>query len=258
MKFDKLTEKLQCKCLILNDLLLEANNTTFQLDSTIILNGKPFIYEIKNFDEDYYYNSDKLYKKPNLEVLNPLHQISRSESLLRRLLNNLGYNLPIESFVIFINSNFTLYQAPMDKPIILPTQINRFLNNLNSTTSQITERDLKLAHQLKSLHITDPKYDKIPPYHFDELYKGIACKYCQSISTELIRRTIVCQNCGGKELYSNAIIRSVREFQVLFPDRKVTTNIIHDWCQIVSKKMVRTTLVNNFKMIGENKWIYFE
>ncbi len=31
--FDALTEKLQCECFILNDLLLNINNTNFQIDS---------------------------------------------------------------------------------------------------------------------------------------------------------------------------------------------------------------------------------
>ncbi|MFD0826810.1 nuclease-related domain-containing protein [Neobacillus sp. M.A.Huq-85] len=34
--FDKLTEKLESDCLILNDLLFELNNTEFQIDTTII------------------------------------------------------------------------------------------------------------------------------------------------------------------------------------------------------------------------------
>jgi len=36
VKFDALTEKLQCDCFILNDLLLQANKTLFQIDSLII------------------------------------------------------------------------------------------------------------------------------------------------------------------------------------------------------------------------------
>jgi len=53
MRFDTFTEKLQCECLILNDLLLEINNTTFQIDSLIITQEKIFLYEVKNFEGDY-------------------------------------------------------------------------------------------------------------------------------------------------------------------------------------------------------------
>src|SRR5690625_2881877 len=77
--FDKLTDKLKCECLILNDLLFEVNNTTFQIDSLIIVQGKILFYEVKNHEGDYYYQSDKLYKKPKFEIINPLHLLSRSE-----------------------------------------------------------------------------------------------------------------------------------------------------------------------------------
>ncbi|WP_342728897.1 MULTISPECIES: nuclease-related domain-containing protein [Virgibacillus] len=139
MLFDSLTEKLQCECLILNDLLLIVNNTTFQIDSLIILAGKIYFFEVKNYEGDYYYEYDKLFKKPNLEVINPYLQLSRSESLLRQLLLSLGFKLQIDASIVFINPKFTLYQAPLDKPIIFPTQVKQYMENLNIIPSKLTE-----------------------------------------------------------------------------------------------------------------------
>ncbi|MBP2076595.1 nuclease-related domain-containing protein [Oceanobacillus polygoni] len=114
--FDHFTAKLKCECFILNDLLLETNNTSFQIDCLIITGDKFYIYEVKNYEGDYHYQSDKLFKKPRLEIINPLHQLSRSESLLRQLLLTLGFIPQIDASVVFINPSFTLYQAPLDKP----------------------------------------------------------------------------------------------------------------------------------------------
>ena len=125
--FDQLTEQLDCECLILNDLLLNANNTSFQIDSVIVTLGKIYVYEVKNFDGDYYYEADRLFKKPKYEVTNPLHQLVRSESLLRQLLLRNGFNFQIEAFIVFINQAFTLYQAPLNTPIIFPTQVNQHM-----------------------------------------------------------------------------------------------------------------------------------
>ena len=135
--FDSLTEKLQCECLILNDLLLKLNNTTFQIDTLIIFSETIYFFEVKNYEGDYYYESDRLYKKPKSEIINPLNQLSRSESLLRQLLHNLGFNIPIDASVVFINPEFTLYQTPLNKPFIFPTQINRYLKNLNTIPSKL-------------------------------------------------------------------------------------------------------------------------
>ncbi|WP_176446534.1 nuclease-related domain-containing protein [Lentibacillus sp. CBA3610] len=258
-QFDTLTEKLQCDCLILDDLLLEVNNTTFQIDSLIITHGNASFYEVKNYTGDYYYESDKLFKKPNLQVVNPLHQLSRSETLLRQLLLSSGFNLSIDSSVIFINPEFTLYQAPLDKPIIFPNQLNRYMNELNALPAKLTKNDVKLAEQLVSLNMSDSPFEQLPSYDYDQLRKGIICPNCRSFSINVVRRKCICQDCGYSELASNAILRSTKEFKILFPNEKITTNIIHNWCQVVpSKQRIRNVLLNNFTRSGAHRWSYFE
>ncbi|QHS21681.1 NERD domain-containing protein [Virgibacillus sp. MSP4-1] len=259
--FDSYTERLQCECLILNDLLLEINNATFQIDSLIIIPEKIYFYEVKNHEGDYYYESDRLFKKPQFEITNPLHQLSRSESLLRQLFLTLGFKPQIDSSVVFINSNFTLYQAPMDKPIIFQNQVNKHLNDLSLRTqpSKLNNRHKKLAEQLLSMHITDPVFERLPTYNYDELTKGITCSNCQSFSVTPGKRSCICENCGYKESVASAVVRNVEEFKILFPNQKVTTNIIYDWCKIIkSKRGIREILISNYKKIGEHRWSYFK
>ncbi|WP_205520127.1 nuclease-related domain-containing protein [Virgibacillus doumboii] len=258
VQFDSLTEKLQCECLILNDLLLEVNNTTFQIDSLIILQSLISLYEVKNLEGDYYYESDKMYKKPRKEIINPLLQLSRSESLLRQLILRLGFNPAIDASLVFINPNFTLYQAPLDKPIIYPTQIKRHLNQLNSRPSKLTNKHKILADQLLSLHITDSPFDQLPVYSYDQLRKGIVCPMCHSFSVTVDKRKCICKHCEHTELVGDAVMRSIEEFKILFPDERITTNVIYDWCRVVtSKKTIRRVLADNFNIIGTNQWTYY-
>ena len=111
-------------------------------------------------------------------MTNPLIQLNRSESLLRQLLKNLRFNLPIEASVIFINPEFTLYQAPLNKPFIFPTQIKRYLRKLNDQPSKLKERHKILADQLISLHIENSPFTQLPSYDYDQLQKGITCLKC--------------------------------------------------------------------------------
>ncbi|WP_164667564.1 nuclease-related domain-containing protein [Virgibacillus doumboii] len=259
VQFDNLTEKLQCECLILNDLLLEVNSTTFQIDSLMIFQRLIRFYEVKNLEGDYYCESDKIYRKPRKEIINPLHQLSRSESLLRQLFSSLGTNPSIESSVVFINPKFTLYQAPLDKPIIFPTQIERHMNQLNSQTSKLTNKHKNLADQLIALNIKDSPFKQLPPYDYDQLRKGITCPKCHSFSVTVDSRKCVCQYCGHAELVGDAVMRSVEEFKILFPDEKITTNVIYDWCSVIaSKERIRYILLNNFTRVGSGRWSYFE
>jgi hypothetical protein len=57
----------------------------------------------------------------------------------------------------------------------------------------------------------------------------------------------------------SAVLRSVRELKLLFEDKQLTTNIVHEWCHVVrSRKMIRRILKKNFKAIGRAKHCYYE
>ncbi|WP_338471167.1 nuclease-related domain-containing protein [Niallia sp. XMNu-256] len=257
--FDTLTEKLHCDCLILNDLLFKVNRTIFQLDTVIINPEQIYLFEVKNFEGDYYYENERFYKNPKLEITNPFSQLSRAESLFRQLLHSIGYKIPIEALIVFINPEFSLYQVPQNKPFIHPTQVNRYLRKLNSIPSRLNSKHLTLADKLISMHIPDSPYKQIPTYSFELLLKGITCKKCTSLSTIMEKKTCICQECGHEERNSSAIMRSVREYQLLFPNRKVTTNSIFDWCSVVdSKRKIRTTLKENLQIVGVHQWSYYK
>ncbi|BDH60085.1 hypothetical protein MTP04_02150 [Lysinibacillus sp. PLM2] len=257
--FDSLTEDLAEEYLILNDLLLSFNKTTFQIDSLMIGLNKAYFYEVKNYEGDFYYESEKIYKKPKTEITNPLNQLSRTETLLRQFIQSLGFSMAVEGYVIFINPEFTLYQAPLNKPFIFPTQIKRHLQQLRFNSSKLNDKHKRLAEKLVSLHIRDSKYTNLPTYEYDQLRKGIKCASCSSFMVTVNGRSCICTECGHAETVAQAVIRNVNEFRMLFPDEKITTNVIHDWCCIVkSKKRIKRILDNHLNMQGNNRWIYYE
>ncbi|MET3697765.1 nuclease-like protein [Bacillus oleivorans] len=170
VKFDQLTESLQEERYIITDLLLEVNNSYFQIDTVIISQGVIHLLDIKNFQGDCYLESDKLYAMTtSREYKNPLDQLKRSSTLFRQLLQILKQNYLVEASVIFINPEFTLFQAPIDQPIILPTQVNRFLKDLNNTPSKLNDGHKKLAQKLLSLHQTKNPFTMVLKYHYDQL-----------------------------------------------------------------------------------------
>ncbi|MBT2600992.1 MULTISPECIES: nuclease-related domain-containing protein [unclassified Oceanobacillus] len=118
-RFDQLCDEIDGNNLILQDLLFTHNNTTFQIDSVIITKDTIYLLEIKNYKGEYIYENDRLIKMPNIEIIQPLHQLHRSEALFRNLMTGFKYTLPIKSLVIFIHPHFTLYQAPVKTPLCL-------------------------------------------------------------------------------------------------------------------------------------------
>ncbi|MBS4218220.1 NERD domain-containing protein [Bacillus sp. FJAT-49711] len=124
--FDDWVDKLTKKWTVLKDLQIKSNNSIFQIDSMIITQESILLFEVKNYEGDYYIEDEKWYRVNGSEIQNPLLQLKRSESLLRILLQNLGYTVPIQAFLVFINPTFHLYHATRNPHIIFPTQLDRF------------------------------------------------------------------------------------------------------------------------------------
>jgi hypothetical protein len=54
-------------------------------------------------------------------------------------------------------------------------------------------------------------------------------------------------------------MRNVEEIKFLFPNIKITTNLIHEWCVIVElKRTIQRILEKNFKKVGVRQWTYYE
>ena len=252
-------EKLVEERLVLHNLLYEVNNSQFQIDTLMLTQDTLYVFDVKNYEGDYSYKDNGFYNSSGKEVKNPLHQSKRCETLLRQMLQTLGFNIPIESYLIFINPGFHLYHAPADKTIVYPTQLKRFYQNLNTKSSKLHERHKKLAQKLLSENIQESIYSKLPSYEYVQLQKGISCCSCQSLRTSLVKKQVLCHDCGFTEAFEAAVMRSIGEFRMLFPERQVTTNRVWEWCGgIGSKKVIRVVLRGNYRFVEKGKYSYYE
>ena len=262
LMFDVLTEKLQSDMLVINDLCLEINDTIFQIDTLIIAQNTIYPFEVKNCSGDYVYDSEGFHKISGPDITNPLHQINRSKLLLRQLLQSQGYNIPIEPTVVFINPEFTLYQAPLNQPIIYPTQINGFMKEFDRTPSKLNDRHKRIADQLISMHSNKSPYiTRLPTYKFAQMKKGIVCPKpkCDSYMVSGGDKTVICEKCGYVETDESALLRCVAEIELLFPEMKITTGLVFEWCGgIKSTKFIRRVLIQNYTAKGGRKFCYFE
>lgn len=238
--------------LVLNDLTFEFRNSEFQIDSLLIAQKRIFILDSKNNEGDYFYKTDRFYKKGGSEGQDPLLQLRRCESLFRRMLEYLGFEFTIEGYLIFVNPEFYLYQAPLDEPIIFPTQLKRFFNKLDTLPSKLNKNHYKLADKLMETCLKKSANEKIPKYHYADLKKGIMCGSCHSLHIVCDGNWVTCQLCGSKEKLKTAVLRSVGEIRLLFPGMKITTNGVHEWCGgICSRKTIQRILSNSYLKLGK-------
>lgn len=259
VQFDHWFTDYRAECLIINDLLLEVNGTLFQIDSLVITQDRLHLFEVKNMEGDYYLDGEKFKTSAGAEVKNPLHQLSRAESLLKQLLKNLGFYTPLEPHLVFINPEFALLQAPLKSPIILPNQLNRFMKNMNRTSSKLTSKHTKLAEALLSLHIKKSPFTRVPEYNFEMLRKGVICGTCGEFLESYSRNKYICRNCQSQESMESVVLHSAKTFQLLFPERKLTTTAIYEWSDgLLPIKAIRRVFQSNLSVNGECSSTYYE
>jgi hypothetical protein len=201
---------------------------------------------------------EKFFKRPRQEIINPLYQLSRAESLLRQLLLHIGCKTPIESHVVFIHPAFSLYHAPLDQPIIFPTQIYSHLKFISNQAEHQSPPDKRLARKLVELSKSESIYQRVPAYDYDELTKGVFCDSCGTGLLKLDKRTLSCATCGDRESLTKAVLRMVKEFIILFPQVRLTTNQMYEWCgEAVPRRAIRRILSQHYQAVGTGKWTYY-
>lgn len=191
------------------------------------------------------------------EISNPFQQLKRTESLFRRFLKNHSFHYTVEPYLIFINPEFHLYNAPRNPQIIFPNQLNRFMEKLKKKSATRTKNHLKLIEKLLSCQVQGLPYRNLPKYSFNDLKKGIPCSECQSFYASFLRKNLACSHCGHKEDVTCAVIRSIEEFKILFPEAKITSMIIHEWCKIIPLQTIQRILSKNFKLFGHGKSAFY-
>lgn len=257
-KLDDLLENFSSECLIINDLLLECNNTYFQIDTLVIYSETIFLLEVKNYEGVYFIEENRWYKENGKEIKNPVLQLSRCEVLFRQWLLQHNFNCSLQPLIIFIHPEFTFFNASRELPIVLPTQINNFLKKMNKSTSKLMKKHERLTELLLAEHKEDSPYSRLPGYDYEQLQKGVVCQTCYSYMTHFNKVKLICLRCGYTERIEECIVRSVEEYRLLFPERKITVSSVRDWCLVVeSDKMIRRILQGKFKLLGKNRFSHY-
>ncbi|MCS0791341.1 NERD domain-containing protein [Cytobacillus firmus] len=209
--FDELLEHSPKEWIILNNLLFDYSNTLFQIDSLLITGGCIYLFEVKNYEGDFYIEQDRWYTVPaNTEVKNPLLQLQRNESLLRRLLQKLGVKTPLKALLIFINPEFQLYQATMNLPAIFPARINRYIDKLKLNSQP--PKTFNAGGKANVPAFGGYSYGRRFEYTFDELEKGVKCTSCGLFMSLLNKNNLKC-SCGPIEKTEFAILRVLKNIK---------------------------------------------
>lgn len=262
LQFDQNVVPRLADWLFVNDLRLEHHHSYFQIDSIGITQETLYLFDIKNFEGDFIVEENTWKSLTGNEIKNPLHQLARCETLFKKFAQERRLHFSIKSFLIFINPHFTLYQAPLNPAIIFPTQLDRFIKTMELERPTLNNRHMNLSNLLISSHKEKYPYSSSPHYNYNEIAKGIVCSSCNSLITTVSNSEptgkLFCSKCFFIESHENAILQCVKEIQILFPDRKISTVEVYNWCGgLISKKKIQRVLTQNYQRQGQGKFSYY-
>jgi len=229
--FDELiAEQLGTEVIVLKDRLITYNGSTAQIDALILSGNTLYLYEVKNYEGEYMQLSGQFRRLKGQEFICPSVQLYRTEKVLQQLLNQWAESLEIRSFVIFVNPSFTLYDAKISSPFILPAQITGHFEKLRKGQTQPSKNILRLLNKLQQESTSGEKYRGTPQsYAYEDMRKGLICSDCHSFNLKLSQRQAVCRDCGRKCKNDTLLLNHIDEMTLLFPEMKITTSLVYDW-----------------------------
>lgn len=235
------------------------NRQTFQIDTLVLSDTEAFVYEVKNFQGEYVYNEKELVHYSHQSViLNPLTQLNRTVTLLKILLQKNNITKEVCGKVVFINPSFVLYNAPPSKEILLPQQLDKHITQLNSRLPFLSSTTKSLSEKLLKWHKVDERFIKVPDYSFDEMTKQVNCLKCSSKMVRQSLRKSVCSRCDFSALNEWLIQYEIEACVLLFPEKKVTTKLINDWCgRFFSAQNIYLVLKRKYVQAGSKKGNFY-
>lgn len=218
------------------------------------------IYEVKNYKGNYQMKSGRLMTISGQEISNPLSQLNRSLIKLHHLFDEWAFSETVEGVVAFVEPSFYLYNADPADPFIFPAQLAVHFSTINKKMTRLSKSQHFLAEKLIQANQTSASYEKrLPIYDYHLLKKGLTCMACGSFDLTISQRSCQCKDCFIKVSVDETLMKNIRDIRVLFPEMKLTTSLVYDWCErAIVFKRIRRILQKNFTVKGKATGTYYD
>ena len=257
-----LNESLENDHIALYGLHLEDNQKEFQIDCLLILQDEIYVIEVKHYRGEYeVVRNDWRNIHNGYLIETPLVQLNRAKRLLENFLKKMQVNLKVNEVLILTNEDFILFKSDHSRNVIMRQQLRRFVNQLNSRHSNLSDWHVNVSEKLISRHIIESKYQQKLEFDFELMKKGMRCDECDGwlgTTRKYSRKNLYCMTCESKVDLETAVLKCINEYQLLFPKRKITVNTIFEWSgECVSCHMIRKVLNKYYIPVGTTKGKYY-
>ena len=245
-------------CTTIHDFRFIINGSERQIDTLAIFNNKIVLFEVKNYNGNLVFQDNNFYTyKTNRLLKSPIQQINDTSDKFTQLLKQLNYSIPIEKYVIFLNNNFHLFNAPIDEMIVTNAQLPAFLENLKKNNFPLKSHANSIRQRILMCYNEITRQCDVN-YTFNTINKGIFCRLDGEKLVENGHEKYICKQCGSFYHQKDIIIEVIQDFQSLFPDEKVTYKNIYDFTDgRISYYKLRKIMNRYYERIGTSRMVYF-
>ncbi|WP_436857764.1 nuclease-related domain-containing protein [Mammaliicoccus sciuri] len=231
-----------------------------QIDFLVVSSAKIYIFEVKHYTGDWYFEEDYIKCTNSLRYPSPHIQTNKIENKIQSIVNT--HNLPreVETIIIFTNSHFNLHgKRPQNQAILLPQELSRVPQLIDTNNQEANQEILNIFKQYESIHSTF--YQKDINILEDKVGSGLRCPNCRKLFTIAFKKNkhnYRCCYCRKDLGYEELIYFNLKELFIIkrkpfdFKEAKA-------WCYPIPIHTVRRVCNKYFKNTNmRNKKFYLE
>ncbi|SHE32229.1 Nuclease-related domain-containing protein [Atopostipes suicloacalis DSM 15692] len=231
----------------------------FEIDLLLITRGGLYSFEVKNYSGNLELIDSQCRMNGHSIGQNPFSQAQKVPVQLKEMFKHQSRHPEIQGVLVFIgeNNHVTIQDQVSGIQVLCRNELMHYIWQIarqeRNYLGYPVEVDTVLA-ALRSYEIGKPSKEKeIPQTAKEYLRKGVCCCYCGSFDVKAKNGYVIC-SCGMHEPKTEAILRTICEYGIIYHEKNLTTTGLTDFFDgFITRKTISRYLNKYFERVGSYK-----
>ncbi len=231
----------------------------FECDLLLLTQAGPVAFEVKNYLGALELQNNQCFINGKIIGHNPFSQAQKVVANVQEILQT----PTVQGVLAFTgeHNSVQLHDPIAGLNVLMLNQLQHFIRQLAAFDRTPQNRPIPTATYLQTLdhfEIGKPsKEQDLPGEMKTGVRGGIHCCHCNHFNLKRDKNYLICR-CGMYEPYEEAIVRTICEYGVIYPERELTTKALTDFFGgEVSESTVFRHLTKHFKRVGKRKSAHY-
>ena len=231
----------------------------FEIDLLLITGGGLYNFEVKNYSGNLELVNSQCRINGHSVGQNPFSQAQKASVQLKEMLKQQAHSPNIQEVLLFIgeNNQVDVQDQVSGLRVLCRNELMHFIWQIarqeRNYLGYPVEVDTVLA-ALSPYEIGKPSKEKeVPQKAKEHLRKGVCCCHCGSFDVKTKNRYVIC-SCGMHEPKTEAILRTICEYGIIYHEKNLTTTGLTDFFDgFITRKTILRYLNKYFERVGSYK-----